>query len=100
MRMAVNTNGFLVGGFLTVAGRVYLNPTNGCPRAVLVDTDKAHDRDFADAAVKDLDDKVKDKEITGEAHLIGVANVIFEDGSTNVTLLPFGQMTLRRQLLP
>jgi hypothetical protein len=100
MRMAVNTNGFLVGGFLTVAGRVYLNPTNGCPRAVLVDTDRAHDGALADAAVKDLDDKVKDKEIAGEAHLIGVANVIFEDGSTNVTLLPFGQMTLRRQLLP
>ena len=100
MRMGVNTNGFLVGGFLTVAGRIYLNPTNGCPRAVLVDIDRGHDRGFADAAVKDLDDKVKDKEIAGEAHLIGVANVIFENGSTNVTLLPFGQMTLRRQLLP
>ncbi len=102
MRMEVNTNGFLVGGFLTVAGRVYLNPTNGCPRALLVDSDRREDKAFADATLKNLDpdSKVKDKNITGEAHLIGVANVIFEDGSTNVTLLPFGQLTMRRQLLP
>jgi hypothetical protein len=100
MRMAVNTNGFLVGGFLTVSGRVFLNPTNGCPRALLVDSDRTRDKGLGDAAVKNTDDKVKDKNIAGEAHLIGVANVIFQDGSTNVTLLPFGQLTMRRQLLP
>ena len=100
MRMAVNTNGFLVGGFLTVAGRVYLNPTNGCPRAVLVDTDRSQDKTIGDISVKNTDDKVKDKEIAGDAHLIGVVNVIFEGGTTNVTLLPAGHMTLRRQLLP
>ncbi len=102
MRMQVNTNGFVLGGFLTVSGRVYLDPTNGCPRALLVDSDRSHDRGFADAAIKnhDPDSKVKDRNITGEAHLIGVVNVIFEDGSTNVTLLPFGQLTMRRQLLP
>ena len=102
MQMSVNTNGFLIGGFMTVAGRVYLNPTNGCPRAVLIDTDRIHDKALGDAVVKDLDSdsKIKDKESTGEAHLIGVVNAIFEDGSTNVTLLPFGQLTISRQLLP
>jgi hypothetical protein len=106
MRMAVNTNGFLIGGFLTVSGRIYLNPTNGCPRAILVDSDRGHDKAFGDAVIKDGDgdSKDKDKSIAGEAHLIGVANVIFEEAggstSTNVTLLPSGQMTLKRQLLP
>ena len=90
MRMAINTNGFLVGGFLTVSGRVFLDPTNGCPRAVLVDSDRLHDRGLGDAAVRDTDDKVKDKLISGEAHLIGVVNVIFAGGTTNEVLLPFG----------
>ena len=100
MQMGVSTNGALVGGFLTVAGRAFLDPTTGCPRAVLVDTDRSHDRGFADAVVKDHDDKIKDTLIAGEAHLIGVVNVIFQDGSTNTTLIPFGQLTMRRQLLP
>jgi hypothetical protein len=105
IQMGVNTNGFLVGGFLTVAGRVYLDPTNDCPRAVLVDTDRKDDKIYADAAIKDMDEdlKVKDKSIAGQAHLIGVVNAIFLEGSdvvTNTTLLPFGQMTVRRQLLP
>lgn len=105
IQMGVNTNGFLVGGFLTVAGRVYLDPSNDCPRAVLVDTDRKDDKIYADAVIKDTDEdlKVKDKSIAGQAHLIGVVNAIFLEGSdvvTNTTLLPFGQMTVRRQLLP
>ena len=102
MRMEVNTNGFLQGGFLTVSGRVYLDPTNGCPRAVLIDTDRSHDRGLGDAAIKDKDgdSKVKDTNIAGDAHLIGVVNVIFEGGTTNEVLLPFGQLTMKRQLLP
>jgi hypothetical protein len=102
MRMGVNTNGFLIGGFLTVSGRVYLDPTNGCPRAVLVDTDRSHDRALADAVVKDhdADSKDKDKLMAGDAHLIGVVNVIFEGGTTNEVLLPFGQLTVKHQLLP
>lgn len=106
MRMEVNTNGFLQGGFLTVAGRVFLDPTNGCPRTVLVDTDHSHDRGFGDASVKDKDQdsKVRDRNIDGNAHLIGVVNVILQGAggsiSTNVVLLPSGQLTMRRQLLP
>ena len=101
IQMDVNTNNFLIGGFLTVAGRVFLTPSNGCPTAVLVDSDRGQDRHFADAAVKNLDSKLeKDKRLAGEAHLIGVVNVEFEDGSTNTVLLPFGQLTIRQQLLP
>ena len=98
MQMDINTNNFLVGGFLTVAGRVHLD-TNGCPQAVLVDVDRRADKALGDVVAKNLDDKTdKDKRIAGQAHLIGVANVIFQDGSTNPVLLPFGHMTIRRQL--
>jgi hypothetical protein len=101
IQMDVNNNNDLLGGFLTIAGRMYLNPTNGCPRALLVDTDRGSDRLFADAAVKNTDNPAeKDTRISGEAHLIGVADVIFTDGSTNTVLLPFGDLTMRRQLLP
>jgi len=101
IQMGVNTNGFIIGGSLTIAGRAYLDPVTGCPRAVLVDTDHGHDRVFADASVVDTDLKLeKDKLIAGEAHLIGYINLIFLDGSTNTVLLPFGQLTIRRQLLP
>jgi hypothetical protein len=98
--MGINTNGFLVGGSLTVAGRMYLDPTNGCPEVVRVDTDSKDDKLFCDTAIKDTEDK-KDKSISGEAHLIGIANVIDPStGTTNTILLPFGHMTMRRELLP
>jgi len=100
MQMGVNTNGFLVGGYLTVAGRVYLD-TNGCPRAVLKDTDRGLDKALCDIVIKDLDDKTdKGKLIAGEAHIIGMVNSIVETGATNVFLLPFGHLTIRQQLLP
>ena len=101
IQMGVHTNNFLIGGFLTVAGRVFLTPSNGCPVAVLRDTDRGEDKGFADAAIKNLDIKTeKDKSLAGEAHLIGVVNVEFANGATNTVLLPFGQLTMRRQLLP
>lgn len=100
MDMDINTNGFLLGGSLTVAGRMYLDPTNGCPAVVRVDTDGKSDKLFADTAISDTEDK-KDKSISGEAHLIGVANVIDpETLTTNTILLPFGHLTMRRELLP
>jgi hypothetical protein len=79
---------------------MYLDPTNGCPEVVKVDTDNKGDKLFCDASVSDTEDK-KDKSISGEAHLIGVANVIDpENGSTNTVMLPFGHITMRRELLP
>lgn len=98
--MDINTNGFLLGGSLTVAGRMYLDPTNGCPEVVRVDTDNKSDKLFCDTAISDTEDK-KDKSISGEAHLIGVANVIDPQTlTTNTILLPFGHLTMRRELLP
>ena len=65
-QMNINTNHFLVGGFLTIAGSVFLNPSNGYPQAVPVDTDHRYDKIFADAAVRNLDDKLeKDNPSTG-----------------------------------
>jgi len=99
IQMGVNTNGFLVGGSFTIAGRLYLTPSNGCPAVVLVDTDKGHDKVCADANIKDLDVKgSKDKSISGEAHLIGLTDVIVLDGSTNTFLLPDGKFTMKRIL--
>ncbi len=96
MEMGINTNGFLIGGSLTLAGRVFLTPSNGCPATVLIDTDKGHDRVCDDASLKDTYDKTdKDKSISGDAHLIGVANVVTLTGSTNTFLLPNGQLTMR-----
>lgn len=100
-QMSVNTNGFIIGGFMTIAGRAFLDPSTGCPTSVLKDTDHRNDKGFADGAVKNTDIKTeKDKALTGHAHLIGVVNIVFLDGSTNTVLLPFGQLTMRRQLLP
>ena len=100
MEMGINTNGFLIGGSLTVAGRMYLTPSNGCPATVLIDTDKGHDKACADANLKDTDDKTdKDKTISGEANLIGVANVVSLLGTTNTVLLPHGDLTMKRILL-
>lgn len=99
MNMDVKTNGFLIGGSLTIAGRVYLTPSNGCPATVTIDTDKGHDKSCNDASIKDTDDKDKDKTLSGAAHLIGLVNVIFLDGSTNTVLLPDGQLTMHRILL-
>jgi hypothetical protein len=101
MQMGVNTNGFLIGGYLTVAGRVHLDPATGCPRSLLKDTDKRLDKTFGDIVIKDLDDKTdKDKQIAGEAHLIGMVKSIVVGGSTNVFLLPSGHLTIRKQLIP
>ncbi|HVM62159.1 MAG TPA: hypothetical protein VMV72_14950 [Verrucomicrobiae bacterium] len=104
IQMGVNTNGFLVGGSFTIAGRLYLTPSNGCPATVLIDTDKGHDKVCADTNVKDSDVKgSKDKTISGEAHMIGVANVIVLVGptstSTNTFLMPDGKFTMKRILL-
>lgn len=100
-QMDIGTNNFLIGGFLTIAGRVYLDPATGCPHAVLVDFDRKLDKTFEDGIVKNTDDKTdKDKSISGLFHVIGTAGIVFQDGSTNNVLLPFGRLTMRRQLLP
>jgi hypothetical protein len=99
-QMDIGSNNFLVDGFLTIAGRVHLDPETGCPQTVLKDIDRKQDKFFADGKVKNTDDVDKDKHVAGFAHVIGVADVLFEDGSTNSVLLPFGRLNMRRQLAP
>jgi len=93
------TNG-LAGGYLTIAGHVRLDPTNGCPEAVLVGID----HDNLDGLVGDrtvpskLDpDSDKHTDRAGLAHLIGVVDAI-NNGNTNTILVPYGALEIRRQL--
>jgi len=95
--------GNLAGGYLTVAGRLHLD-TNGCAEAVLK---KQQSRDEAkydkalgdqDVATKDPDmKKLKIKERSGQAHLIGVLDII-SNGQTNTVLIPSGHLTFVDQL--
>jgi hypothetical protein len=93
------TNG-LAGGYFTVAGRVNLNTTTGCPEPVLV----MLDRDPLDRLVDDIELPNSDDPDatplfvrTGLAHLIGVVDAVTE-GTTNTVLLPYGGLSIRRDL--
>ena len=92
--------GNLAGGYLTVAGRLHLD-INGCATAVLM----AQDRDPYDKAMGDEDivkfTPGKHNGITlrtGQAHFMGVLDVISTDGQTNTVLVPTGHLTLTGQL--
>jgi hypothetical protein len=93
----VRTNN-LVSGYLTIAGRLRLNPTNGCPQSIRMDFDPK-DRWFGDVDGRNLDDR-KDHDIlrAGLGHAVGVVDLIFNDGSTNTVLLPHEALSFRRQL--
>jgi hypothetical protein len=93
------TNG-LLGGYFTIAGRVNLDPTNGCPHPVLVWLD--HDPldrlvDDIELPARDDPDSVALTVRTGLAHLIGVVDAV-TDGDTNVILVPYGGLSIRREL--
>jgi len=100
----VNSVGDLVGGFLTVAGRLNLD-TNGCPHAVLIALDRdTHDSQLGDQDTgvnTEQDAKSKDPALrtlrAGRAHFTGVLNVS-SGGETNTVLIPFGHMIFRKQL--
>jgi hypothetical protein len=95
-----NGSNGLIGGYLTMAGRIQLSPTNGCPRAVLVDTDRRDDKNCGDPKeIKDTDEKGSFKPRAGRAHFIGVLDVI-SVGETNTLLVPAGALTLLRELAP
>ena len=87
----------LRGGYLTVAGRIHANRTNGCPEAVALKFD--HDRqdhNFGDADVPrsiDPDTEPLTKR-TGLAHCVGVLDVV-QVGRTNTLLIPFGHLSIR-----
>ncbi len=102
-QFAINDSGSesnrLLGGFLTVAGRVHLDPQTGCLKPVLV----ALDRDRFDRALGDRevspreDDNERLVLRAGLAHLIGVVDLV-SDGHTNTVLVPYGRLSIRRQL--
>jgi len=94
-----STNG-LADGYLTVAGRVNLNPITGLPQPIIVSLD----RDPLDRLVDDIEvpstidpDSTPLVVRTGVAHLIGVVDTI-NDGTTNTVLLPYGGLSIRREL--
>lgn len=97
-QFAINPQNNLLGGNLTMAGRLQLNPTNGCPRAIRVQVDR-HDHTFADTDHANADDP-NDRDIlrAGVAHAVGVVNLVFDNGTTNTVLLPFEDLSIRRQL--
>ena len=90
------TNG-LLGGYLTVAGRIHANRTNDCPEAVSVSLDHdSHDIKFGDKDVPravDPDNEKLNKRL-GLAHLTGVIDAI-QAGVTNTLLIPAGQLSIR-----
>jgi hypothetical protein len=95
---ATNT---LLGGFLTVAGRVEIDPATGCPMpvAVALDTD-SYDKTFADTEIPSYEDKdtnVAFRVRTGLAHMIGVIDLVGE-GTTNTVLVPLGHLSIRYDL--
>lgn len=95
-----NSSNGLAGGYLTMAGRIHLNPTNGCPRAVLVDTDRRQDKLCGDPKeIKDTEEKDRFKLSAGRAHFIGVLDIV-SGGSTNTALVPIGALSINRQLIP
>ena len=90
----------LLNGYITVAGRVNLNPETGCPEPVHVSLDRdSLDRldDDKQLPAKDDPDSVPLKVRTGLAHLIGVVDVVTE-GTTNTILVPYGGLSIRREL--
>jgi hypothetical protein len=93
------TNG-LLGGYFTVAGRLHLNPQTGCPEPVPVFLDRDPlDRldDDIELASQDDPDPVPLTVRTGLAHLIGVVDLV-ADGSVNTVLVPYGGLSIRREL--
>lgn len=97
-QFAVTPGNNLLGGSLTIAGRLQLNPTNGCPEAIRVKVDPL-DRLFKDSEGVNADDP-KDKDIlrAGLGHGVGTINLVFDNGTTNQVLLPFVELSIRHQL--
>lgn len=97
-QFTLGPTGNILGGYLTIAGRLQLNPTNGCPEATLKDDDKL-DHLTMDSDGRNADDsKNDDVHRAGVAH--GVGTVTLTDGltATNQVILPFVSMSIRRQL--
>jgi len=97
-QFAVTPTNHLLGGFLTMAGRLQLDPATGCPRAIRIEPDRL-DRYFEDFEGRnDDDDKDHDVLRAGLGHAVGTVSLIFNDGTTNTVLLPFVALSIRHEL--
>jgi hypothetical protein len=93
------TNG-IASGYLTIAGRVNLDPVTGCPLPVRVILDHdTYDRldDDVEISAKNDPDSVALLFRAGLAHAIGVADLVI-DGDTNTVLVPYAGLSIRREL--
>ena len=87
----------LLGGYLTIAGRLHANRTNGCPEAVSVRLDHdRHDHSFGDQDVPGgVDpDSAHTNFRTGLAHGAGVIEAV-QNGITDTLIIPFGILSIR-----
>jgi hypothetical protein len=98
-QFAITPTNNIVGGFLTLAGRLDLNPTNGCPRAIRIDFDPKDGACGDSVTGANADDK-KDHDIlrAGVGHASGVVDLIFNDQTTNTVLLPHVEFSVRHEL--
>ena len=90
----------LLGGYLTIAGHVRLDPVTGCPVPVLIGLD--HDPLDRLVGNNEIPNRVDPDQLglarrTGLAHLIGVLDVV-NYSKTNTVLIPFGDLSIRREL--
>jgi hypothetical protein len=90
------TNG-LLGGYLTIAGRLQINPISGCPTNIPVASNKdSYDRGYALKEVPNKNDKdaVKLSARTGLANIMGAIDLV-SGGLTNTVLIPLGNLSIR-----
>jgi hypothetical protein len=86
----------LLGGYITIAGRINLNPTNSCPQPVVVlGPDPFDNVDVELPPNLDLDRALESH--TGLAHATGDIMIV-TGGNTETVLLPEGDLSIRREL--
>ena len=95
-----NATDGIADGFVTVAGRLNLDPQTGCPHAVLISLDRdPSDKLLGNADLTSKDDPEEGKDVlrAGHAHLIGVLD-LFSGGNSEKVLVPVGRLSVRRPL--
>lgn len=94
-----NATDGLTGGYLTVSGRVNLNPTTGCPAPVIIslDTDPFDQLDGIGLAADSAPNQGRQTVRTGLAHVTGVVNAVI-GGTTSDILVPFGGLNFGQEL--
>jgi hypothetical protein len=94
-----NSSNGLTGGFLTVSGRVNLNPTNGIPSPVVLsfDIDPFDQLDGIGFASQNTPPAARQIYRTGLAQATGVIDAVI-NGATSDLLVPFGGLNFGQEL--